>query len=217
MPTFRGLDGLVALGGHLTGPVVVNGAVPPGGSTVNFDNGGGAALMGVSAPGDRFTIGATTYTVTNGPHTATGNTLTGVTFTPAATAGLLDNAVVTYALNSLAELRQWTLQPTMQALDTTVCRQTARTYRPGLQGWTGQGQALFDNGDPVQAAIIASLMAGTLASTTATILFGLLEGQPRDFYGAALLSNLQTESPLDDLVTVRFEWQGSDLIHISWA
>lgn len=217
MSTYRGQDGYVALGGHLIGAVAVNGAVAALATTVHFDTGGVGTLLGVSVPGDRFTVGASTYTVTSAAQAAVGNALTAVTFTPGAVGGFADNAVVTYHLNSIAELRQWTLTPVMQALDTTVCRQTHRTYRPGLMGWTGQGQALFDNGDPVQAALIAEIASGTPDGTIASILFGLLENQPRDFYGAAVLTNMQASSPLDDLVTVTFDWQGDGLVQVAWA
>jgi hypothetical protein len=217
MATFRGQDGLVALGGHLIGAVAVNGAVAAAATTVNLDTGGVGTLTGVSGPGDRFTIAGQTYTVTGPFRVAAGNALTGVTFTPGAVGGFADNAPVIYQLNALAEVRQWTLTPQMQALDTTVCRQGHRTYRPGLHGWTGQAQALFDAADPQQRALLDRIASGTPATTTAAVLFGLLEGQPHDFYGSAVLTNFQVESPLEELVTVRFDWQGSDLVRVQWS
>ncbi len=76
-----------------TGTLAVNGATAKDATTINLDAG---TLTGTVVPGDSFVIAGNSqrYAVTN-TVTASGNALTGVTFTPALAAAAADNAVVT--------------------------------------------------------------------------------------------------------------------------
>lgn len=81
-----------------TGTLAVNGATTKGATTINLDAG---SVTGTLVPGDSFVIAGNTqrYAVTN-TVTASGNALTGVTFTPALVADAADDAVVTATLQN---------------------------------------------------------------------------------------------------------------------
>ena len=217
MSTLRGQDGLVVLGGHVIGSPFVNGAVANLDTTVNLDNNGAGTLLGVSAPGDTFVVGATTYTVTSAFLLAAGNAIAGITFTPGAVGGFSDNDPVTYNLTSVAQVRQWTLNPALAALDTTVMGDKARTFRGGLMGFSGTAEALLDNADTEQAALISEILSGTPDGTVASLLFGAQAGAPRHFYGSAVLTGFDVVSSLADLVAVTFNWQGTGVLLMQYT
>ena len=215
MATLRGQDGLIALGGYVIGTVLVDGAVAASGTTVNFKSSG--TLIGVSAPGDTFVVGANTYTVTSSFIVAATNQLTGVTFTPGAIGGFSDNAAVTYNLASLGQVRQWSMDVSLQTLETTVMRDTFHGYRTGLVGWKGQGEALFDRDDPQQGALLALITGATPVGTVASLLFGLQAGAARDFYGGAILTNMRVRSQIGALVSVTFDWESNDVARLTYV
>lgn len=90
---------------HVTGTLsngsthtaLINGALALGATIMSIDS---TTLTGTIVTGDIFTVAGDTqqYVVTSGPHTASGNAVAGITFSPAikATAGWADNAVVTF-------------------------------------------------------------------------------------------------------------------------
>lgn len=221
MATLTGQNGLVVLGGHLIGSAFVNGAVAQGGTSVNIDNNGSGMLIGVIAPGDTFTITGVsgTYTVTNTAFlVAASNAITGITFTPAApVGGFPDNSAFNLTLATIAQVRRWTLNPVLQALETTVMRDKVRSYRGGLAGWTGSCEALFDYGDTRQAALIDEIAAATPDGTRAAVLFGLKDGDVKDFYGGAVLTNFAITEPSDALVAVTFDFQSDGVLAITYV
>lgn len=77
---------------------LINGAVALGATVVNIDS---TTLTGTVVTGDIFTVAGDTqqYVVTSGPHTAAGNAIAGIQFSPPikAAAGWADNAVITFA------------------------------------------------------------------------------------------------------------------------
>lgn len=77
------------------GKALINGAVAAGAATLNLDD---TTLTGTIVQGDVFTVAGDTqtYTVTNtSTLTASGNAITGVTFSPTCVAGFDNNAVLT--------------------------------------------------------------------------------------------------------------------------
>lgn len=208
MTTLRGLDGMMALGGYLIGSILVDGAVSALGTSVNFKSSG--TLVGVSGPGDTFTVGANTYTVTSTWIVASTNTVVGVTFTPGAVGGFTDGAAVTYAVNSVANVRQWQATPTFAVLDTTVMRNYWDTCRTGRSHWTGEMDVLLDYDDPFQKILIDKILTNSPPlGTTAAILLNATYGLVRNFYGAAQLKQLQFSSSIENVVMVKAMFEGN--------
>lgn len=90
MPTFVG----GTLSNGTTKAALVNGAISVGATTVNIDS---TTLTGTLLSGGIFTVAGDSqqYVVTNSK-TASGNAITGLTFSPAAKVAWADNAVITF-------------------------------------------------------------------------------------------------------------------------
>lgn len=209
--TYKGMDGLVSLGGYVSGAVTIAGAVPPAGNSVTFT---GTALTGMVLPGDTFTVGgvAGTYTVTFAV-VAVGNQLANVPFTPVAPAGGFPaGAAVVVATPSVAQTRSWTATPTMQILETTVQGDVARTRRTGLTEWEGTFEALFDYGDPAQASLLDRYTQAKPDGAVLGLSFVVSPDGPLVLGGPAVLTTLAIASPGQELVTVTATFQSTGLL-----
>jgi len=90
LPTFTG----GTLSNGTSKAALVNGAATVGVSTINIDSG---TLTGTLVVGDLFTVaGDTQQYVCTIARTASGNAITGLTFSPAAKVAWADNAVITF-------------------------------------------------------------------------------------------------------------------------
>lgn len=214
MATYRGQDGILVLGGFLTGTILVNGAVASLGTTVNFD---AASLVGILMPGDQFQVGANVYTVTSGPHVASLNALTGVTFTPGAVGGFADNAPVTFLTNSMAQTQTEGITSQIDILDTTGQGDNFRTCRGGRKRHSITGEALLDYDDPPQASLIDAVLSGTSEGIFASLFVGFTRNTMRDFYGAGKLSQVQVQEPVDRLAMLTFTFQVDGNLRLSWT
>ena len=209
MTTYRGMDGFVSLGGYVNGLAHVQTAVGAGASQVSLI---GPPLSGVLLAGDAFTVAgvAGTFTVT-ATVLASEHVLANVPFTPVAPAGgFAAGALVTIPSASIAQTRTWTATATFQVLETTVQRDLARTRRTGLVEWQGTFEALFDYGDPQQAALLERFTASKPDGSTAALSFTVSDEGPVTLYGAAVVQTLVITSPGEDLVTVAATFQSTN-------
>jgi hypothetical protein len=209
--TYRGMDGLVSLGGYLSGSPTLQAAVSAGASTMTLT---GTPLTGLVLPGDVFTVPGSpgTYTVTN-TVVASGNLLSGVTFTPVAPGGGFPlGGLVFVATSSVAQTRQWTATPTMQTLETTVQGDAFRTRRTGLTEWEGSFEALFDYGDPGQASLLNRYTQAKPDGSVVGLTFVVSPDGPVVLGGAAVLTTLAITSPGQELVSVTANFQSHGLL-----
>lgn len=217
MTTYRGMDGFLALGGHLVGSPLVNGAVLAGASSVDID---AVSLIGVVAPGDVFAVTGVsgTYTVTNaGFLVAAANAIAGITFTPVApVGGFPDNAAVTFAANSVAQVRQWNVSAEFQPLETTVMGNVARGRRTAVTSFSGGCEVLFDYADSKQAALLDAYTAGTPNGSRAGVFFGVKSGEAKDIYGAVVLGSIAVTAPREDLVTAAVTFESNGQLQVNW-
>lgn len=212
--TYRGLNGLVTLGGYVSGAPTLQAAVAAGASTMTLT---GTPLTGLVLPGDPFTVPGVpgTFTVTNTVVAQT-NTLTGITFTPVAPAGGFPlGGIVLVATSSVAQTRQWTATPTLQTLETTVQGDAFRTRRTGLAEWEGTFEALFDYGDPGQASLLARYTQAKPDGAVVGLTFVVSPDGPVVLSGAAVLTTLALASPGQELVTVTATFQSTGLLLVT--
>lgn len=208
---YRGMDGLVSLGGYVAGSTTLSAAVAAGASTMTLT---GTPLTGLVMAGDTFTVPGSpgAYTVTNSV-VASANTLTGITFTPVAPAGGFPaGGVVFLATSSVAQTRQWTATPTMQILETTVQGAGARTRRTGLTEWEGTFEALFDYGDPSQASLLDRYTQAKPDGAVVGLNFVVSPEGPVVLGGAAVLTTLAITAPGQELVSVTATFQSDGLL-----
>lgn len=219
MSNLRGQDGGLILGGLLVGTPLVDGALNAGETTMDID---AASLTGVVIIGDIFTLagesGSPTHTVTGGPfYVAAANAIASITFsTVIAAGGVANDAAVSFASNSVAEIRAWDLVAELEMIDDTVKGDTHRTFKGGLAKWNGSATAWLDYGDAEQAALIDAIASDPPDGTIAGLMFQAASG--KTWYGAAELMNFTTESPEGTaLVPVTFNFQGSGQVLPDWT
>jgi len=209
------------LGGYLRGSPLVDGAVASAGATVTVD---GTVLQGIVAVGDVFVVDgdAINRTVTGtAVRIASTNHVSGITFTPAATVGFATNVTVTFASNSVAELRSWSLdEASLEMVDVTRKGHTHRQHKGAIGTWSGSASAYLDYGDTVQAELIDKLASGTPTLTSGTLGF-VIEGTAavpsKMLYGSVILSNFAISSPEGSaVVEVTFNFQGTDALATDW-
>jgi hypothetical protein len=220
MTTFRGQDGYLCIGGALfttAGNVLNNGAKTVGATTISID---GTGLVGVVVPGDTFTVagetGSPVHTVTgSAPLAAAAGAINNIPFTPAiATGGIADNAVVTFASNSMAKVRTWNHQASLDVIEDTGMGDPWKTNQPGVAEWSGSGEAFLDYLDPAQKRLIDKLLTATPSPTVAGVLFGV---NPRkQVYGAAILSGFQISGSTGNMFTITFNFTGTGAAAPDW-
>ncbi len=219
MSNSRGQDGGLILGGLLVGSPLVNGALNESDTTMSID---AVSLTGVVIIGDTFTLageaGSPTHTVTGGPfYVAAANAIANITFSiGVAAGGVANNAAVTFASNSVAEIRTWDLSAELEMIDDTVKQDTHRTFKGGLAKWNGSATAWLDYLDTQQAALIDEIATGSPDGTIAGLMFQVDSG--KTWYGAAELLNFRVDSPEGTaLVPVSFDFQGSGQVLPDWT
>lgn len=213
MPTVRGQGGILATTGILLGTAVVTAGVPAGASTLGVAALPGETLRGMVTRGQTFTVEGVggTYEVVGdwAMLPARANQIPAIPFTPVALEAFPADAEVHFDTTILAELRQWQLLYEAQPLRTTVCRQPAQTYRPGLTSWRGAAQGLCDYHDGSQQVILDALVR-TPGNVVAFLTLGNVEDtstQPFWVSQSVVVTNAVATSPLDDLVSIAFAFQ----------
>ena len=218
MSTFEGQDGALILGGLLVGSPLVDGALIENDTTMDID---AVSLTGVVIVGDTFTLageaGSPTHTVTGGPfYVAAGNAITSLTFSTAiAAGGVANDAAVTFASNSVAEIRSWSLTTALEIIDDTVKGDTHKTFLGGLATWEGTATAWLDYDDTEQAELIDAIANDPPDGAIAGLMFQVASG--KTWYGGAEIQNFRTESQEGSAVTpVTFDFQGTGQVLPDW-
>jgi len=212
---YRGIKGLLALGGAFTGSPLVQGAVAQSATAATFD---GTNLNGVWRPGDTFTVAgdAQVYTVVTAGviGSATPNELA-ITFSPAVVpgGGWVDNAAVTFVSNSVAEIKNWEATPSRRVLDKTVLGNAAEANTLGYPSWSGRAEAHLDYGDAKQKTFIDQVKANTDPSAVALT---LVVNEAKQLWGDVVLSNVAITSELGALVMVSFDFTGTGVVSPNW-
>ncbi len=219
MSNFEGQSGGLILGGLLVGSPLVNGALIENDAIMDID---AVSLTGVVIVGDTFTLageaGSPTHTVTGGPfYVAAANAIASITFsTLIAAGGVANDAAVSFASNSVAEVRQWSLDAALEIIEDTVKGDGHKTFKGGLANWNGSATAWLDYLDTEQAALIDAIATGSPDGTIAGLMFQIASG--KTWHGAAELLNFSTDSPEGSgVVPVTFEFQGTGQVLPDWT
>ena len=216
MSNYRGQNGLLILGGELVGAPLLRAAYATSVTTVAV-TGGVSTLTGILTVGDIFTVAGNTteYTLTGSFYVASTNAVAALVFTPAIVTAFASNAAVTFESHSVAELKDWSFDSSIDLIDDTVKGDKHRTFKGGVAGHKGTATAWLDGGDEEQAALLAEIAAATPDGTVAALYFNISPG--KGFYGAAVLSDFTAGSPEGSaLVPVTFSFQITGPLAKEW-
>ena len=112
--------------------------------------------------------------------------------------------------NTVAEVRDWSLEETAETIDSTEMSDAAKTFEVGTTSWSGSVNAFWDETDTSgQGAMTAG------ASVTLNLYpEGATSG---DTYGSgtAIISSISKSAGIDGLVEASFSFQGSGAL--TWA
>lgn len=108
-------------------------------------------------------------------------------------------------VNKVAEITNWSLDIEADMLESTNFDSSGwRQYVAGLKGWSGSFEGEWKMSDTTgQKALQDALLGGTTVSIKLDV------NGTNNYTGTAYISTQGVETPVDDLVTVNFDYQGS--------
>ena len=117
--------------------------------------------------------------------------------------------VIKVASNTVAEVRDWSLEETAETIDSTELSDSAKTFEVGTTSWSGSLNAFWDETDTAQTALSAG-------ASVSLALYPEGAGSG-DTYGSgtALLSSISKSAGIDGLVEASFSFQGTGAL--TWA
>jgi hypothetical protein len=122
---------------------------------------------------------------------------------------------LTWAGGVVGELKQWTLNTSVEIFDTTPLNVAWQTNRGGLASWTGTAQVQLDYADTAQRAIVDAVMAATPPGTPVAIVFRVTA--TKTFSGTAIVTSLSTGAQGGSLVLLDVTFTGSGALTPAWA
>tara|TARA_R100000734_G_scaffold19025_1_gene17569 strand:- start:973 stop:1374 length:402 start_codon:yes stop_codon:yes gene_type:complete len=107
------------------------------------------------------------------------------------------------SLQTIAEVRSWTLDHTKDVIEDTVMGDAARTYKSGLHQFTGTMEVVYDdnaNNDPA---------FNPASDTSLTVEFFPNTSSGTKFTGEVIVTSVSRNASFDDLVTATVNFQGT--------
>jgi hypothetical protein len=212
MARYRGSKGSAVLGGLLVGSPLLQGAEAQGQTAGTID---GSPLTGVVRPGDTFTVAgdAQVYTIVTGGVVAS-NALA-ITWTPAVQpgGGWADNAAVSFAANSIAQVREWEAEPSRPVIDATVMGDTAQRADLDLPTWSGRLVVLFDYADLKQKAYVDQVLTDASSSGMALT---LVTASGKDLWGDIHPTSVQIGGRIGAYFEATIVFEGEGAMAFDW-
>jgi len=109
--------------------------------------------------------------------------------------------------SEVSKVRNWTLDTSVNMLDTTALGDTANTFTPGLFSATGSATLSYYNGDTTDVTNLLERITKTGAITDAdevTLTFEV--GSDQFFIANAFINSASITSSTDELTTVSFNF-----------
>ena len=114
------------------------------------------------------------------------------------------DGVVKVGTNTVAEVRDWSVNETADTIEDTTMNDTSKTFQAGLKSWNGSLNAFWDETDTngQEALTVGSSATLTLypeGATTGDIYY----------YGTAVVTSVGIANPTNGMVTRSIGFQGS--------
>lgn len=109
--------------------------------------------------------------------------------------------------SAVSKVRNWTLDTSVNMLDTTALGDTANTFTPGLFSATGSATLSYYNGDTTDVTNLLEKIAKTGAVTDSDEVSLTFEvGSDQLFIANAFINSASITSSTDELTTVSFNF-----------
>lgn len=209
---FRGSTGDAILGGKLIGSPLVQGAVAQSATSATFD---AASLTGTLLAGDTFTVAgdAQEYTVVTGGAAASNEVA--ITFTPAVVpgAGWSDNAAVTVASNSIAQVVEWSADASRPVIEGTTMQSSGQEIGLDVPMWRGRLMVLLDYDDAKQKALIDQVLSNGAASALSV---SLEADDGKTLWGSLLAVDASVVGRSGAYFETDVAFEGEGVLNVDW-
>ena len=109
--------------------------------------------------------------------------------------------------SEVSKVRNWTLDTSVNMLDTTALGDTANTFTPGLFSATGSATLSYYNGDTTDVTNLLERITKTGAITdTDEVALTFEVGSDQLFIANAFINSASISSSTDELTTVSFNF-----------
>ena len=109
--------------------------------------------------------------------------------------------------SEVSKVRNWTLDTSVNMLDTTALGDTASTFTPGLSSATGSATLSYYNGDTTDVTNLLERIAKTGAITDSDQVSLTFEvGTSQSFVADAFINSASISSSTDELTSVSFNF-----------
>lgn len=105
----------------------------------------------------------------------------------------------------VAAIKNWSLELSLETLETTALGDDWKNYITGLKEWTASSEG--DYSVPTDTQGQSALQDAYLAGTTVTV--KLYVDGTNYYQGTAYISSLSIEDPVDDVVSISLELTGT--------
>nr|DAX19269.1 MAG TPA: major tail protein [Caudoviricetes sp.] len=105
----------------------------------------------------------------------------------------------------VAAIKNWSLELSLETLETTALGDEWKNYITGLKEWTASSEGDYEvpTDTQGQAALQEAYLAGT------TVIVKLYVDNANYYQGTAYISSLSIEDPVDDVVSISLELTGT--------
>ena len=118
--------------------------------------------------------------------------------------------VVKILTNTVAEVRDWSLEETAETIDSTQLSDSAKTFEVGTTSWSGSVNAFWDETDTSGQGAMTAGASVTLNLYPEGATSGDTFGS-----GTAIISSISKSGGIDGLVEASFSFQGTGAL--TWA
>ena len=118
--------------------------------------------------------------------------------------------VVKILTNTVAEVRDWSVEDTAETIDSTQLSDSAKTFEVGTTSWSGSVNAFWDETDTNGQVAMSAGASVTLNLYPEGATSGDTFGS-----GTAIISSISKSGGIDGLVEASFSFQGSGAL--TWA
>lgn len=123
---------------------------------------------------------------------------------------------VTWAAGVVGEIKSWSAQSEVEALDDTAMGDKWRTLKGGRGQWRATITCHLDYGDTAQKAMTDQVIGATPGGAVAAVEL-LISGTTKKLVGSGLVSQASINQQLGNIVELQLQVEGSGQLAMTWS